>query len=136
MLDPVPPRAEVPPAPRVERPVHALPRTDGLLDRRVPDRVHRYLEPREVRVVEELHQAVFPFVERPPSAVVPVGLRERRRSGPDRAVQGEVAADRLQAEIHDVGDVLVRDVRHHVDRELHAMLHEHLAAGMSLKLVE
>src|SRR5207244_12139016 len=93
VLDAVSPSAQVTPAPRFERSIHALPRREHTLDRGVTDGVHGHLEAGEMRATEELSQRVVFDVRR--ARLLPIDVRSRdvRRTRADRAIDRPIAAD-------------------------------------------
>src|SRR5207253_1998806 len=95
VLDPVPASPEVTTAARVERPVDPLPHRQRLIDGGVADGVDGDLQASEVGVVEELGQLVR--IDRQGSGVLAalVWSGDRRGARADRAVDRQVAADRL-----------------------------------------
>ena len=93
MLDPVTAGPEVATLPTIQGLVDALPRPGDLLDGRVADGMDAYLEPGEVRAVEELRELVVTEIAGPAPLVVGERLEQPRRPGPDRPVDREVAPD-------------------------------------------
>ncbi len=126
VLDPVPAGPKVPALSRVEGAVHALPHRERLFDGPVADGVDGGLQSGEVGVVEELGQLVVLPVEHARVDLRLVRLRHLRRPGPDGSIQREVTPDGLEPEVHDVGDVGVGHVDHHVDGETMPVLQQDL----------
>ena len=92
------------------------------------------LQASEVGVVEELGQLVR--IDRQGSGVLAalVWSGDRRGARADRAVDRQVAADRLQTERHHVRDLHVGDVGHHVEGEVAAVAQQDLGVPPAARL--
>ena len=112
----MPAGSKVPALPRVERSIDPLPHPQRLFDGGVADGVDGDLKAAQVRVVEDLGQVLVLLVEGAVAVSVRIGSGYRRGPGSERAVQGEISPQRLQAEVHDPGDVLLGHVYDDLDR--------------------
>ena len=90
-----------------------LPGPEHLFDRPVPDRVHAHLQPGPVPVVEEPFEDLV--VERESPALVAIRVRrlQRGRARPDRAVDREITADRVETELDRLRHI------HRAEHDLH-----------------
>jgi hypothetical protein len=124
VLDPVPSGPEVPPLPGIEGVVDPLPGGEHLVDGPVSDRVDTDLQTRHVPAVEELRELVIGDVPHA-GASIGVGLGQPRRSGADRAVDRQIAADRAEAVADGHSQVGGGHHGHRVDGQPRAMREQH-----------